>query len=57
MVLLFHLSFVLCEQVKFRPKKQVKIKPSHSVVDVGTVCVEEGGGGGGRGGAGESSMT
>ena len=33
-----------CEQVKFRPKKKVKIKVSHSVVAVGTVL----GGGGGK---------
>ena len=26
-----------CEQVKFRPKKKVKIKVTHSVVAVGTV--------------------
>ena len=49
MVPLSHLSFVLCEQVKFRPKKKVKMKASHSVVAVGTVCVcVVGGGGGGR---------
>ena len=41
-----HLSFVLCAHVKFRPKKKFKIKASHSVVYVGTVCVGEGGGGG-----------
>ena len=41
---LSHLSFVLCEQVKFRPKKKVKIKVSHSIVAVGTVCVCVGGG-------------
>ena len=49
MVPLSHLSFVLCEQVKFRPKKKVKIKAFHSVVALGTVCVW-GGGGGGEGG-------
>ena len=27
------------EQVKFRPKKKVKMRVSHSVVAVGTVCV------------------
>ena len=43
MVPLSHLSFVLCEQVKFRPKKKVKV--SYSVVAVGTVCVRVGGGG------------
>ena len=40
------LSFVQCEQVKFRPKKNVKTKVSHSVVAVGMVA----GGGGVRGG-------
>ena len=34
-VLLSHLSFVQCEQVKFRHKKKLKIKVSHSVVAVG----------------------
>ena len=34
---LSHLSFVQCEQVKFRPKKKVKIKVSHNVVAVGIV--------------------
>ena len=47
------LSFVLCEQVKFRPNKKFKIKASHSVVAIWTlcVCVWWGGGGGveGRG--------
>ena len=41
---LSHMSFVQCEQVKFRPKKKVKIKVSHSAVAVGTV-----GGGEGKG--------
>ena len=36
-----HLSFVQCEQTKFRPKKNVKMKVSHSVMTVGIV----GGGG------------
>ena len=36
MIPLSHL-FVQCEQVKFRPKKKVKIKVSHSVVAIGTV--------------------
>ena len=49
MIPLSHLSFVQCEQVKFRPKKKVKIKESHSVVAVGTVCVWRGGGGCGGG--------
>ena len=39
MIPLSHLSFVQCEQVKFRSKKKVKIKVSHSVVAVGTVGV------------------
>ena len=39
-------------QVKCRPKKNVIIKVSHSVVAEGTVCVCVGGGGGGRGGKG-----
>ena len=38
---LIHLSFVQCEQVRFRPKKKVKVKVTHSVV-AGT------GGGGNR---------
>ena len=46
MIHLSHLSFVQCEQVKFRPKKKVKIKVSHSVVAVVVVCVWGGGGGG-----------
>ena len=37
MIPFFHLSFVQCEQVKFRPKKNVKIKVCHNVVAVGTV--------------------
>ena len=47
---LFHLSFVQCEQVKFQPKKNVKIKVSHSVVAVGTVVEgrERGTGGGAK---------
>ena len=50
MIPMFHLSFVQCEQIKFRPKKNVKMKVSQSVVAVGIVV---GGGGvrdGGRGG-------
>ena len=35
MIPLSHLSFVQCEQVKFRSKKIIKIKGSHSVVTVG----------------------
>ena len=42
-----HLSFVQCEQIKFRPKKNVKMKLSHSVVAVGIVVVVGWGCGGG----------
>ena len=54
MIPMSHLSFVQCEQIKFRPKKNIKMKVSHSVVAVGivAVCVGGGGGGGGEGGAG-----
>ena len=44
-----NLSFVQCEQTKFRPKQNVKMKVSHSVMAVGIVA---GGGGAGRGGGG-----
>ena len=47
MIPLSHLSFAQGGQVKFRPKKKVIIKVSHSVVAEGTVW----GGGGGAGGA------
>ena len=56
MIPMSHLSFVQCEQIKFRPKKNVTIKVSHSVVAVGIVAggrVGRGGGcgtGGGKGG-------
>ena len=52
MIPMSHLSFVQCEQIKFRPKKNIKMKVSHSVVAVGivAVCV-----GGGRGRDGENS--
>ena len=43
MILMSHLSFTQCKQIKFRPKKNVKIKVSHSVLAVGIVA---GGGGG-----------
>ena len=43
MILMSHLSFTQCKQIKFRPKKNVKIKVSHSVLAVGIVA------GGGRG--------
>ena len=42
MIPLSHLSFAQGGQVKFRPKKKVKIKVFHSVVAVGTVL--DGGG-------------
>ena len=45
------LSFVQCEQIKFRPKKNVKMKVSHSVVAVGILA--GGRGGGARDGGGE----
>ena len=44
MIPMSHLSFVQSGQMKFRPKKNVKMKVSHSVVAVGIVA-----GGGGRG--------
>ena len=40
MIPMSHLSFVQCEQIKFRPKKNVKIEVSHSVVVVGTFARE-----------------
>ena len=51
MIPLSHLSFVQCEQIKFQPMKNVKMKVSHSVVAVGIVAGgardrERGGGGG-----------
>ena len=48
MIPMSHLSFVQCEQIKFRPKKNVKMKVSHSVVAVGIVAGERGSAG--RGG-------
>ena len=50
MIPMSHLSFVQCEQIKFRPKKNVKMKVSHSVVAVGIVA----GGGSGERGTGDS---
>ena len=47
MIPMSHLSFVQCEQIKFRPKKNVKMKVFHSVVAVG-----RGGGGAGEGESG-----
>ena len=49
MIPMSHLSFVQCEQIKFRPKKNVKIKESHSVVAVGIVAWGRGARDGGRG--------
>ena len=43
MIPMSYLSFVQYEQLKFRPKKNVKMKVSHSVVAVGIVAVVEGG--------------
>ena len=40
-----HLSFVQCEQVQFRPKKNVEMKVSHSVVAGGGGVGERGTGG------------
>ena len=38
MIPMSHLSFVQCEQIKFRPKKNVKMKVSQSVVAVAIVA-------------------
>ena len=56
MIPMSHLSFVQCDQVKFRPTKNVKLKVSHSVVAVGMVA-EGGGGGGGERGTGGGFMS
>ena len=48
MIPMSNLSFVQCDQIKFRPKKNVKMKVSHSVVAAGMVA----GGKGGRRGRG-----
>ena len=56
MIPMSHLSFVQCEQIKVRPKKNVKMKVSQSVVAVGIVAGEGECGTGvgvGGGGAGE----
>ena len=50
-----HLSFVQCDQIKFQPKKNVKMKVSHSVVAV--VIVAGGRGGGGNAGVGGEFMS
>ena len=41
-----NLSFVQCEQIKFRPKKNVQMKVSQSVVAIGIVAGVKWGGGG-----------
>ena len=51
MIPMSHLSFVQREQIKFRPKKNVKMKVFQSVVAVGVVA--GGGGSAGRGSGGE----
>ena len=38
MIPMSHMSFVQCEQIKFRLKKNVKLKVSHSVEAVGIVA-------------------
>ena len=38
MIPMSHLSFVQCEQIKFRTKKNVRMKVSHSVVAEGIVA-------------------
>ena len=43
MIPMSHLSFVQCEQLKFRPKKIDKMKVYHGVVAVGIVGVGVGG--------------
>ena len=61
MIPMSHFLFVQCEQIKFRPKKNVTIKVSHSVVAIGIVAggrVGRGRGtGGGTGIHGMSHMT
>ena len=44
MIPMSHFSFLQCEQLKFRPKKNDKMKVYHSVVAVGIVGREGGGG-------------
>ena len=51
MIPMSHLSFVQCEQITFPPKKNVRMKVSHSVVVVGIVA----GGRGARDGGGGNS--
>ena len=59
MIPMSHLSFVQCEEIKFRPNKNVKKKVSHSVVAVGIVAGGKGGArdGGGGGGWGVEFMS
>ena len=57
MIPMSHLPFVQCEQIKFRPKKNVKMMISHSVVAVGTVAGGRGGAGGARNGGGIHVMS
>ena len=57
MIPMSHLSFVQCEQIKFRPKKNVRMKVSQSVVAVGIVAGGRGGAGRGRGTHVMSHMT
>ena len=38
MIPMSHMSFVQCKQIKFRLKKNVQMKVSHSVVAVGIVA-------------------
>ena len=52
MIPMSHLSFVQCKQIKFRPKKNVKMKVFHSVVAVGIVA-----GGGVRDGGDSCHVT
>ena len=49
MISMSHLSFVQCEQIKFRPKKNVKKKVSQCVVAVGIVAGRGGTAGRGSG--------
>ena len=46
MIPMSHLSFVQCEQIKFRPKKNVKMKVPHSVMALGIVAGVGGAGAG-----------
>ena len=57
MIPMSHLSYVQCEHIKFRPKKNVRMKVSHSVVAVGIVAGGRGGGERGTGGGFMSCHT